>query len=838
MAKKKPGLLSSPLFLLLAPSVLLVAVYYLVAVPLLNSMSSAESSKQFALEQQRVVDERLSALLTQLQTVATSPRVIEVLEQNNPEEIEYLNQHWRPLFNGADRLAILPYNYLGHAGMGEMGAVLKNNIERDLISQAVKKREALLDLYLIDGAPVLSVVAPVSTRSTGASAGNSETKLGAVFLSLTQDWLWSLMAQPTSGTAGVTDNGVVSRLVLTGATLKLLASSGSETEIETKADAVVPLLSLPQVNVEVSRSAISITAPLMGAAIVAACAVLTLVGLSLPKRKEAEIVEKLNGDADKLTQYIASSLRDKVIEPKLEFDANRDMAQSLRKAIEQFKVDTEVQGSLQQQLDSSSELSLDELVNERDSSEETEQPVSDLPEEIDMPAHIFRAYDVRGRADADLTGTVVSAIAKAFASTVREECGSETIVVGRDGRLSSDRIAGQVIDALQSTGCDVIDIGLVPTPVTYHAAIQHSSGNGIMVTASHNPPEDNGLKFLCGGHALSDEEIQQLRVLASTNQITAAKGSVSTLDAIDDYVDAISDDVVFASPTKLVIDCGNGAASEIAPILFASLGAEVIPLYAEVDGNFPNRSPATRPADLQTLCQEVVSQGAELGIAFDGDADRLVAVTPQGKAIKGDHLLMLFAKDVLTRNPGADVVFDVKCSKALTRLITGFGGRPVMARSGHSWVKQAMRESSALLGGEFTGHYMFNERWFGFDDGLYAAARLIELLTLEGKTLDEALEGIPTLVGTDEIEIEVEDSAKFDIVKQFAASPSFTTYDKSLLDGVRVDFSEGWGLLRASNTGAKLVARFEAETEQQLEEIVSLFDSALKEVNPGLGVHL
>lgn len=803
----------------------MVGAYYLAIVPLLNVLNSQNSAEQYAVAQQQLVDAKILAFVDQVAVVANVPAVSDALGDADYAGLEALSAHWQSMFtDDVSRFAILPYNDLGHAGMGAFGDIFKNNIERDLVSKAVKSREPQVDMYMIGDQAALSFTVPVLKISSGAFGDRGA--LGVVFVETKPSWLDQLLKEVEPLNKDV--DGQFTRLALTVPAPRNIVSTSNRSYAEIEADAVVALKSVPVLEVEVAKSQLSVAAPLMGIAIAGACGLLTLIGLSLPGRREAEIIEKVDADADKLTLFIANSLREKVVEPKLNFDSTREMAQSLKHAIERFNTDTQVQGSLKHQM--VSDAGVDEATTAQASEVEP-------AERLDLPDQIFRAYDIRGRADEELSDEVVASIAKAFGVSVLD-AGDSSIVVGRDGRHSSSRIAEQVAQGLQSIGCNVIDIGLVPTPVAYYSAIEVAQGNAMVVTASHNPAEDNGLKFLRAGQALSDKEIQALKEVASANQFALGSGSVDFIDVVDDYVDAIAGDVVFASPVKVVVDCGNGASSEIAPILFAALGAEVIPMYAEVDGSFPNRSPATRSADLAALCKEVVSQQAELGIAFDGDADRVVVVTAEGKVIKGDHLLMLFAKDVLTRNPGADIVFDVKCSKLLNRLIKSFGGRPVMARSGHSWVKLAMQESDALLGGEFTGHYMFKERWFGFDDGLYAAARLIELLTLEGKSLTEALDGVPTLLGTDEIEIAVGDSEKFDIVKQFAASPKLAIYDKSLIDGVRVDVSEGWGLLRASNTGPKLVARFEAEDQQQLEEIVSLFDTALKEVDPSLSIKL
>ena len=452
----------------------------------------------------------------------------------------------------------------------------------------------------------------------------------------------------------------------------------------------------------------------------------------------------------------------------------------------------------------------------------------------DLPAHIFRAYDIRGHAESELSDPLCRSIGQAVGSQALD-AGCDRLVVGRDGRHSSERIRTALIEGLLSTGCDVVDIGLVATPVLYFAAHELGTQAGVMITGSHNDAEDNGFKVMLGGQCLAEDDVAALAERIRQTNFHHGDGLLSQQDMIDSYIDRIAEDVVVAAPLKVVLDCANGAASDIAPALFASLGCETVPLFAEIDGDFPNHSPdPTVPENLRALVDEVQSGGADLGIAFDGDADRMVAVTGGGQIVDADQLLMLFGRDVVTRNPGADVVYDIKCSKHLSQVIADQGGRPVMWKSGHSLIKQKMREIGALVGGEFTGQFCFMERWYGFDDGLYSAARLVELLTLDGKTLQEAVDELPQSASSPEISVAVAESDKFQLVESLRQSTHFTGGKATHIDGLRIDYPDGWGLVRASNTSARLSLRFEADDELALEKIQDLFRQALADVDPAL----
>jgi len=357
-----------------------------------------------------------------------------------------------------------------------------------------------------------------------------------------------------------------------------------------------------------------------------------------------------------------------------------------------------------------------------------------------------------------------------------------------------------------------------------------------MLTGSHNPVEYNGIKIVLDGKTLAAEEIQKLYQRYLSEDFSSGEGLVTKTDIREDYIDAISDDVVVAKPLKVVIDCGNGIGGDFAPELFSNLGCEVISLYCDVDGNFPNHHPdPIDPANLEDLILTVKSQEADIGIALDGDADRLVAVTKEGDIVWPDRLLMLFSKDVVSRNPGCDVVYDIKCSRHLNSVISGFGGRPVISRSGHSYIKAKMLETDAMLGGEMSGHICFKERWFGFDDGIYSAARLLEIIGSQSDSLTELLAEFPASVSTPEIQIPVADSQKFIIIDRFANNTSgFEEATITTIDGIRVDFSDSWGLVRASNTNPCLTLRFEADNEESLKNIQDLFRKKLASIHKKL----
>lgn len=459
----------------------------------------------------------------------------------------------------------------------------------------------------------------------------------------------------------------------------------------------------------------------------------------------------------------------------------------------------------------------------------------------DVPAGIFRAYDIRGVVGRELTPQVAALIGQAIGSVLQVQ-GLREIVVGRDGRLSGPELSAGLIEGLRRAGCDVIDIGLAPTPVVYFASYHLRAGSCVAVTGSHNPPDYNGFKIVVGGETLSGDAITELfqRIRDGQLHVAAEPGSLKQREVNADYIQRIADDVQLDRPLKVVADAGNGVAGELAQPLLEAIGAEVIPLYCDVDGTFPNHHPdPSDPHNLEDLIQTVKRFDADIGLAFDGDGDRLGVVTREGKIIYADRLLMLFAADVLMRNPGALVIYDVKCSGKLSDYVLRNGGSPLMWKTGHSLMKAKMRETDAELAGEMSGHFFFKERWFGFDDGLYAAARLLEILAQREETPSEVLDELPDSVSTPELKVPVESGTPHALVSLFVSAAQveespFAGARLATIDGLRADFPDGWGLLRASNTTPVLVLRFEADDEAALERIKTLFRDQLQPLLPGV----
>ena len=451
-----------------------------------------------------------------------------------------------------------------------------------------------------------------------------------------------------------------------------------------------------------------------------------------------------------------------------------------------------------------------------------------------LPDDIFRAYDIRGVVGDTLTAEYAYWIGRAIGSQSLAQ-GEPKVIVGRDGRLSGPELLQQLVQGLLDCGCEVTDIGMVPTPVVYFAANVLEGRSAVMLTGSHNPPDYNGFKIIIAGDTLANEQILALKTRLDNNDLATGVGSVQQVDVLQRYFKTIRDDIALAKPLRVVVDCGNGAAGVIAPQLIEALGCSVIPLFCEVDGTFPNHHPDPgKPENLVDLIARVKAENADLGLAFDGDGDRVGVVTNTGTIVYPDHLLMLFAKDVVSRNPGADIIFDVKCTRRLTPLISGYGGRPVMWKTGHSLIKKKMKETGALLAGEMSGHIFFKERWYGFDDGIYSAARLLEILSLEKRNAEQVFSAFPSDISTPEINIKVTEQTKFGMIERLQREGQWGEANITSIDGVRVDYPKGWGLIRASNTTPVLVLRFEADTQEELERIQDVFRAQLLKVAPDL----
>ncbi|WP_395377174.1 phosphomannomutase/phosphoglucomutase [Marinicella sp. W31] len=464
--------------------------------------------------------------------------------------------------------------------------------------------------------------------------------------------------------------------------------------------------------------------------------------------------------------------------------------------------------------------------------DKTQKPAALPSNELQLPdASIFKAYDIRGIVDETLTKDAVLQIGQAI-GTENKRRGGDKIVVARDGRLSGPSLLESLIEGLVNSGNEVINIGAVPTGVLYFATHHLNTGSGVMLTGSHNPPNYNGLKIVLQGETLSGESIKHLYHMIENKDLESGEGSVQEIDIADDYIDQISSDVQLENELKVVVDCGNGIAGNIAPELLEEIGCEVIPLHCEVDGNFPNHHPdPSVPENMQDLITTLQSLDADIGIAFDGDGDRLGVVTKAGEIIYPDRLLMLFAKDVLTRVPGSSIIFDVKCTGHLPKSIVKSGGMPIMWKTGHSFMKAKLKETDAALAGEMSGHFFFNERWYGFDDGIYSAARLLEILDQEDRDPQEVFDELPKGVSTPELKAEMAEGEHYAFMEDFQEKCQFPDAKITSIDGIRADFSDGWGLVRCSNTTPCLVIRFDADDEEALERIKNEFRKQIHAVN-------
>ncbi|MBK6008838.1 phosphomannomutase/phosphoglucomutase [Ramlibacter ginsenosidimutans] len=451
---------------------------------------------------------------------------------------------------------------------------------------------------------------------------------------------------------------------------------------------------------------------------------------------------------------------------------------------------------------------------------------------MQLSPSIFKAYDVRGIVPSTLSEEVAEALGRAFGTLARRE-GEQAVAVGRDGRLSGPSLAAALVRGLVASGVDVIDVGMVTTPMLYFAAstLAHS---GIQVTGSHNPKDYNGFKMVLAGRAIYGEEIQSLRRMmesAGWDQ-PPAPGKVRNVNIFAPYRDRIKGDIKLARPMKVVVDCGNGVAGAYAPEVFRAIGCEVIEMFTEVDGNFPNHHPdPSKPENLRDLIAKLKETDAELGLAFDGDGDRLGIITKQGNNIYPDRQMMLFARDVLTRVPGATILFDVKCTQRLGPTIAEAGGKPLMYKTGHSLIKAKMKEINAPLGGEMSGHIFFKERWYGFDDGTYAGCRLLEILSRSADP-SKVLDALPTSFSTPELNVKCEEGEAHRIVDQLVKKANFPAAQVSTIDGLRVDWSDGFGLVRASNTTPVLVLRFEGHSQEAMHRIEGEMLSLLRTVKP------
>jgi phosphomannomutase/phosphoglucomutase len=449
-----------------------------------------------------------------------------------------------------------------------------------------------------------------------------------------------------------------------------------------------------------------------------------------------------------------------------------------------------------------------------------------------LPHEIFKAYDIRGIFGKTLTAEIVEAVGQAIGSEAQAR-GLTEIAIGRDGRLSGPELAQALARGVQKSGVDVVDVGMVATPMLYFAAHTLCNYSGVMVTGSHNPAEYNGLKMVLGGETLAAESIQSLRLRIENDDLSHGEGAYRKQDIAEAYLQRITSDVKLIRPMKIVVDCGNGVPGAYAPDLYRRLGCEVTELFCEVDGTFPHHHPdPSVPENLRDLIQALKTTDAEIGLAFDGDGDRVGVVTKSGTIIYPDRQLMLFAADVLSRNPGGRIIFDVKCTRNLAPWIKQHGGEPIMWKTGHSFIKGKLKETGALLAGEMSGHIFFKERWYGFDDGLYAGARLLELLSARAD-INVALNEIPDAFSTPELQIRLKEGENYELIAQLQKTARFDNPERVITtDGLRVEYEDGFGLARSSNTMPVIVLRFEADNEAALQRIQNDFCKVILQVKP------
>lgn len=447
---------------------------------------------------------------------------------------------------------------------------------------------------------------------------------------------------------------------------------------------------------------------------------------------------------------------------------------------------------------------------------------------VNLNHNIFRAYDIRGIAFEDLTEEVVIKLGKALGSESIER-GIKEFIIGRDGRNSSPQIFEWLSSGLLSTGCNVIDIGLVTSPMFYHATHYLNASSGTIITGSHNPKEYNGFKIIFNKVPTTSQEISNLKKRIEAENFLFGEGKIEKKDVKDSYIKKIKENINIKNKLNISIDCGNGAAGIVAKEVYESLGCTVKELYGKIDGSFPNHHPdPSKIENLSDLIDSVIKEKSCIGLAFDGDADRVGVISPAGNLVDPDMQMILFSRKVINENPGCKIVYDVKCSQLLSNEINNLNGEAIISRTGHTFIKQKIRETGAKLGGEMSGHIFFNDRWAGFDDGIYAGARLLEII--DESTDEDIFENLPNMISTPEINIAVSDSEKFQIVENFMRKADFINATIIDIDGIRVEFENGWGLLRASNTTPALVLRFEAQTEKVLKEIKEIFKQNLKKI--------
>lgn len=794
------------LALVVATLIAAIAFLLLARQPMLERELIALVTTGYAEQRAHAIAGNIASLNERVSSAARGALARSALTEDSTTTIAEAETQLRDAFPEAVSLRLLPLSDMGTAERSDNGLGLRNHIEVDLVRRAANGISAGPEAYQLDDQWLISIAVP------GAADSDRQAVL---LVTLSQEFLDAALASADgkSGTMAIEQRYAGARdsadTVIAGKTAR-----STDTARATIADTTWTVLFTPSTLLLTElRSGVSAPLASLVALGFAGIAALLLVVLRYPALLRAE-VRRIASAAEHRRPLI---LRAPEVLP---------LARELRKlTLRRARLD--LAGSVPR---------VAAAIISGDAPQNALALTNVSGPATSLSRHIFRAYDIRGLAEQELDDETVYRIGAAI-GTLAGSMDEQTLVLGYDGRASSGRIKAALEKALMQSGRDVIDIGLVPTPLMYFATHHTSTPSGVMVTGSHNPAEYNGLKIVLQKQTLAEGSIEKIHSLAISGKFSRGNGHMIQQDLIPDYLDEVIADIAIAMPLKIVIDAGNGATGHIAPMLFEELGCEVIPLYCEVDGRFPNHPPDTGNEDnLRDLAATVVRESADFGVAFDGDGDRVAAVTGTGRIVRADTLLMLFTQDVVARNPGADVVYDVKCSNHLGQLITRLGGRGVLWKTGHALMKQKMVETNAILGGEFSGHMFFADRWLGVDDGMYAAGRLAEIVSSGAHTLDDLVNALPSACSTPEFILPVDEESKFALVDHFLAHASFPGGRVNDLDGVRVDFSHGWGLLRASNTSAALTARFEGNNERALAEVMNVFREQLGIVHPDLDV--
>jgi phosphomannomutase/phosphoglucomutase len=774
-----------------------------------------------------------NGLQDRLEAAATAPTAVSAVISGAAAEGQRAEQLLRHFFPEAAGVRLIVLGPLGTAGLDTQSLALRNHIELDQVRRAADDQPARLESYLAEGQWLTSLAVPV--------ASDGEAGRGVLLATFDNQ----LVQQALRDRSGAIGRSVLQQLHGDGpgAIVSDIAAAG---EGDRKAYQVVHRFNGNRWQLQFTPSDAtvkSLTPPLNPLLVILGVIALSVIAaLVFVLRRFRSL---LGQEVDRINTAVEKRSPLAVGIPQLLPLARALNREAMRNRVQSPTAETPAEAEKPAPASPVSNLidpmfQRKQMIVEEEEAENGEPHQSEAPppmseeEASTFPEHIFRAYDIRGFAESELTDGLVARIGAAI-GTLAGQRDQQAIIVACDGRNSSPRIKTSLIKSLLASGRDVVDIGVVPTPLLYFATHTRESRSGVMITGSHNPADYNGLKIVIDGHTLAGQEIQDLKKIVLREKFSEGVGRLHKSDVREEYINAIISDMAIAVPLKVVVDAGNGVAGNIAPDLLEFLGCEVVRLYCEVDGNFPNHHPDTsNEANLADLCERVVAEKANFGVAFDGDGDRLAIVTAEGNIVRTDTLMMLYAQDVVSRNPGADVVFDVKCTRHLAQVVSRCGGRPVPWKTGHSFMREKVRETGALLGGEFSGHIFFAERWYGFDDGLYACARLAEILSTSQTGLAELLAEFPVAHSTPEILIPVAENEKFDLVRQLAEEGAFAEGKLNTLDGVRVDYGDGWGLVRASNTVPALTARFEGDSEAALDRIRDAFREQLAAVEPGL----